>query len=108
MKLLKSTRIVLVVHPQIALSWYWSISRFYPAALYFGRDRKADLPEKQELNTMLLVNFMQSSGRADLVEETFREHRRRGRDGDEKEQVEEPEPKRKAGPSLGERLRAMK
>ena len=51
---------------------------------------------------------MQSSGRADLVEETFREHRRRGRDADEKEQVEEPEPKRKAGPSLGERLRAMK
>ena len=55
----------------------------YPVALYFGRDRNADLPEKQELNTMLLVNLMQSQGRTQLVEDTFREHRRRRRTLDE-------------------------
>ena len=36
---------------------------------------------------MLLVNLMQSQGRTELVEQTFREHRRRGRrpdDNDEK------------------------
>ena len=80
-----------------------------------GRDRKADIPEKQALNTMLLVNLMQSSGRAELVEETYREHRRRCRGGDDEKMEEEkpepedekPEPSRPAGMTLGERLRAM-
>ena len=65
--------------------WYTIISRLTHIALYFGRDRKPDLPEKQELNTMLLVNLMQSQGRTELVEVTFREHRRRRRVDDEKE-----------------------
>ena len=44
--------------------------------LYFGRDRKPDLPASTPLNTMLLVNMMNSQGQARLVEETVREHRR--------------------------------
>ena len=64
---------------------------------------------------MLLVNLMQSSGRAELVEETYREHRRRCRGGDDEKTEEEkpepedekPEPSRPAGMTLGERLRAM-
>ena len=44
--------------------------------LYFGRDRKPDLPASTPLNTMLLVNMMNSQGQARLGEETVREHRR--------------------------------
>ena len=44
--------------------------------LHFGRDRKPDLPANTALNTMLLVNMMNSQGQARLVEETVREHRR--------------------------------
>ena len=47
---------------------------------YFGRDRKADIPQSSDLNTMLLVNLMQAQGRAFLVESTVREHERRLRD----------------------------
>ena len=41
---------------------------------------------------MLLVNLMQSSGKAELVEETYREHRRRCRGGDDEKTEEQPEP----------------
>ena len=46
---------------------------------------------------MLLVNLMQSQGRSELVEETFREHSRRGRrpddnDEDNDEKVDQGKP----------------
>jgi len=45
--------------------------------LYFiGRDRKADIPETRDLNTMLLLNMMHAQGQARLIETTVAEHRR--------------------------------
>ena len=41
---------------------------------------------------MLLVNLMQSQGRTELVEQTFREHRRRGRRADDDEKVDQGKP----------------
>ena len=59
---------------------------------------------------MLLVNLMQSQGRTELVEQTFREHRRRGRPADDDEKVDQGKPVqlpriRGNGMTLGEKLR---
>ena len=52
---------------------------------YFGRNLEPKLPEKMDLGTMLMVNFLKSQGQERLIEQTVKEYSRLSRDEEKTE-----------------------